>query len=101
LAAATRPEREDEPNRLVSETADGERERTGGRSVEPLDIVEDHQHTPRARALAEQGEEGRGDGTPIEWGRRRLPQQGDGQGALLRCGKLRRRFVVGGLEEVP
>ena len=59
MPAAIRAEREHEPHGLVSETADGERERGSGWSVEPLDVVHDHQHGPRARALAQEGEEGR------------------------------------------
>ena len=64
-------------------------ERGGGRSVEPLHVVHDHQHASRARALAQEGEEGRGDGTSVERGLRLLPEQRDGQGAPLGRGKLR------------
>ena len=78
------------PDRLLSETADGELERGSGRSVEPLQVVHDHQHPPRARALAQEGEEGRGHGTSVEWGLRLLTEQRDGQGAPLGRGKLRR-----------
>ena len=101
MAAATRPQREDEPDRLVSETADGERERGSCRLIEPLDVVNHPEHWGCARAHANQVEEGRGDSTSVDWRSRFLPQERDGQSAALRRGKARRRLVVCGLEEVP
>ena len=73
LLAALRPAGEHDPDRLVPETADRELERGSRWSVEPLDVVNHQQHRSDARALAQEGEEGRGDGASVEPGLRLLP----------------------------
>ena len=100
MPVSRRPEREHESDRLVSETADGELERGSRRSVEPLNVVHDHHHRSDARALAEEGQEGRGNGASVERCLRLLPQQRDGQGAPLGRGKPPCRVIVGVLEQV-
>ena len=101
LPSAAGPVGEHEPDRLVSEAADGEHQSGSRRSVEPLEVVHDEHHASAAGTLAQEGEEGRGHGTSVERGVRLLPQQRDGQGAPLGPRKLRRLLVVGVFEEVP
>jgi hypothetical protein len=101
MRAAVRPQSEQESNRLVAETADGILEGGSRRSIEPLDVVHDHQYGPRARPLAEECEEGRSDGSSVEHRLRFLAQQRNGKGAALRRGKASCCFIVGLFEQVP
>ena len=100
MPGSRRPEREHESDRLVSETTEGELERGSRRSVEPLNVVHDHHHGSDTRALAEEGQEGRGNGTTVEWRRRLLSQQRDGQGAPLGRGKPPCSVIVDAFQQV-
>jgi hypothetical protein len=101
VRAAVRPKSEQESNRLVAETADGKLEGGSRRSIEPLDVVDDHQHGSRARPLAEECQEGRSNGSSVEHRLRFLAQQRNRKGAALRRGKPLCGLIVGLFEQVP
>ncbi len=100
-AAFARSACEQDPDRLLSETANRERDGGGGRRIEPLHVVDDQHDRSGARPLSKEGEERLRDCAPVERNVRLLTEQGDRQGAPLRYRELGSGLVVDPVEQVP
>ena len=73
----------DEADGVVAESAGGERQRRGRFAVDPLQIVDQHEHRDSSGLGGEQRQHGRGDQEAVGRGPRGFPAERDGQGGSL------------------
>ncbi len=92
---------EQKPNRLVLEPPRGERERLGRRRIEPLDVVDRHEHRPASRQRPQRVQEAERDRSRLRRDVRRLgAQERDLQRTQLRRRQRSQLFAAHAVEKV-